>query len=292
MRRRRIGFGLGAMLAAVFAVATAGHADTNEGTVAGLTYMLDLGPRTAAPSVLSADAACPGATQVVGGGTSVAGTSGFTVQFWINGNTSFDGPDPGRVPDDGWRGRGFNRFGSDKRIVAFAICSRSTVRYATGHRSVGPGSAALARAACPPGTHVAGGGANLSGSATQAYLNWSVPYDSGDPDSRQDDGWRARAYNQGGPAKTLTVRATCVAANPRYRVRASTNSAEIVAVDCPAGTHLMGGGGAIGGMAGNSFLTALEPLGDGSGPPDDAMAAAVHRFDPTPPYLVVAVCKA
>jgi hypothetical protein len=292
MHGRRMGFGLAAAVAALCAVAPATQADTNEGTVAGLTYMLDLGPRTAAPSVLSADAACPGSTHVVGGGTSVSGISGFTVQFWLNSTNAFDGPDPGRLPDDGWRGRAYNRFGSDKRIAVFAICSRDPVRYATGRRSVGPGSAALVRAACPSGTHVAGGGADLSGSATQAYLNWSVPYDSNDADSRPDDGWRARAYNQGGPAKTLTVRATCVAANPRYRVRASSNSGEAVGVDCPAGTHLMGGGGAIAGAADNSFLTAIEPVGDGSGPPDDALLVAVHRFDPSPDYLAAAVCKA
>jgi hypothetical protein len=285
---------VGALVAiALVALAPAADADTNEGSVAGLTYMSDPGPVAPASSGTAANVACPAGKHVVGGATTVGGTSGFTVQFWLNGTVPFDGADADHDPDDGWKGRGFNRFGSNKRLVVFGICSGGTVRYAGNHRTVSAGTGGLARAACPAGTHVAGGGGTLSGPAGQAYLSWSVPYDSGDPGTNPDDGWEVRAYNQGGAPKTLSVNATCVEALPHYIGQGSSDSSEIVSAPCPATTHVMGGGGAIGGPAGDSWLTAIEPFGTSPGPPDNGIAVGVHRMNPSPPaYVAIAVCKA
>ncbi|HKH14603.1 MAG TPA: hypothetical protein VKA47_08110 [Solirubrobacterales bacterium] len=283
---------LGTLVVSALGVAApVAQADTNLGTVAGLTYMRDEAPSTPAPSVLVANAACPAGTHVVGGGATPLAVSNFNVQFWINRTTSFDGPDPDRVPDDGWIGRGFNRFGEQKSMFVFAICSAGAVRYATNHATAAPGAGVGTRAACPSGTHVAGGGAGLSGSATEAYLNSSSPYDSNDADHRPDDGWRARAYNQGGPSKRLTVRAECVDALPRYASTASTDSSQVVLTNCPAGTHAMGGGGLNAGLASRAFLNALYPFMTSMGPPDDQFVLAVSRTNPTR-YTGYVVCKA
>jgi hypothetical protein len=223
----------------------------------------------------------------------MAGSDTFdvSVQFWLNRTRPFDGPDGDTAPDDGWRGRGFNRFGSNKRGVVIAVCSRATVRYANGRASAPAGSAASARAACPTGMHVAGGGAGLSGSATEAFINTSFPYDSNDADRRPDDGWKARAFNQGGPEKVLTVHAACVRALPRYVLASSTSSVQAVAPMCPDRTYGMGGGGVVAGPADRAFVSGIAPFGPESSPPDGGFATLFSRTDAGARYTGVSVCK-
>jgi hypothetical protein len=288
--RRGIGLCTTAVLA-LLAFSPAALADVNLGTAGGLTYMRDSsGLPVAPPSVVGADAACPGGTHVVGGGFTGSAVRTRSVQFWINSTHPFDGPDANNVRDDGWTGRGFNRLGTDKRAVVHAICSRGTVRYTSNSRSLSPGSAGVARANCPAGTYVSGGGAGLDGSATEAFINASSPRDSKDADRTPDDGWFAHAYNQGGSTKTLSAYAACVSALPGYVEYGARGEGDTLSPGC-FGDHAMGGGAAIGGPRDASWLAGISPVGSANNPPDAGFVATVYRADTDVAYLAVAICK-
>lgn len=267
----------------------AAHADTNLGTVAGLTYMRDVsGPLVAPPSVVGADAACPDGTHVVGGGFTGSDVRTRAVQFWINSAGPFDGPDANDLPDDGWKGRGFNRSGTDKRAIVHAICSNDPVQYVSRSRSLSPGSAGAIRVACPQGTHVSGGGASLDGAATEAFLSASSPRDMKDVDHEPDDGWFAHAYNQGGSTKTLSVHAVCVSAMPEYVAYGARFEGDTLSPGC-FGPHAMGGGAAIAGPRDAAWLAGFSPVG--GDPPDAGFVATVYRANTDVAFQAVAICK-
>jgi hypothetical protein len=288
--RPSIGLGALAVLGLLAAEPTA-QADTNLGTVDGLTYMRGLsGPPVASPAVVGADAACPAGTHVVGGGFTGSAVRTRSVQFWINSAHPFDGPDANDVPDDGWTGRGFNRLGTDKRAAVHAICSGGTVRYTSNSRSLSPGSAGVVRANCPAGTYVSGGGVSLDGPATEAFINASSPRDSKDADHTPDDGWFAHAYNQGGSSKTLSAYAACVSALPGYVEYGARFEGDTLSPGC-FGDHAMGGGAAIAGPRDASWLARISPVGSPNDPPDAGFVATVYRADTNFAYLAVAICK-
>jgi hypothetical protein len=290
--RRRVMMGLSTVAAcALLAAAPAAQADTNLGTVAGLTYMRDVsGPAVAPPSAVAAEAACPSGTHVVGGGFTGSDVRTRSVQFWINSMHPFDGPDANDLPDDGFTGRGFNRSGIDKRGIVDAICSSDAVVYRSSSHSLSPGSAGIARVACPAGTHVSGGGASLDGAATEAFLSASSPRDMKDVDHEPDDGWFAHAYNQAGSTKTFSVYAACVSTLPGYVEYGARFAKDTQSPGC-FGDHAMGGGVAIGGPRDASWLAGLSPVGSTNEPPDAGFDATVYRPDPATAFLAVAICK-
>jgi hypothetical protein len=270
-------------------------ADNNLGTVAGLTYMQSNGlpsPLPTPPATLSARVSCPAGTHVVGGGATPASASpSGNDEFWLDGIRPFDGPDADRRPDDGWLGRGFNRFGTSKNFGSYAICFGGTVRYATGNNSA-PGSRGVtASARCPSGTHVAGGGGALSGFAQQGYLNASYPFDDGDPGTVADDGWRARAFNRSGARKRLNVYATCVGFSPQHGSVPATGADFLGTYACAGTTHGMEGGISPSGAPRNAFLTTLYPYASSTNPPDAGLVLGVHALGGSMGFLLFNVCK-
>jgi hypothetical protein len=275
-----------------WAAAPAG-ADTNLGTVAGLTYIQGTStPPAPPPSVLASSATCPAGTHVAGGGAAwSSATTATPIQFWLNRSRPFDGPDPDTQPDDGWLGRGFNRSGTNKGFVAYAICLAGSVSYVTAGASAPAGRGMTAKAWCPSGTHVAGGGATVAGSASASYLNASHPFDSGDADTRPDDGWRARGFNQSGVRKRLVVYGECVALNPRYATSSATGTDPLLFTPCPAGTHAMGGGALPAGPPSRAFLNILYPYAASVNPPDTGFVAWIHTIGGPLELKSYAVCK-
>ena len=292
--RRSISFGALSVISALaaLAMAPAAQADTNLGTVAGLTYIRDVSQPEPSDFALTAKAACPAGTHVIGGGARPFDSElNVPYEFWLNRTAAYDGPDPDGTPDDGWIGRGFNWQGGSKRLVVSAICFAGEVRYATKSVSGLPRKGMTTQVPCPAGTHVAGGGASLSGNAERARLHTSYPYDSGDADQQRDDGWLARAYNSGGGTKTLTVQAMCVGFEPRYVASTATGNVEAVSPSCPAGTHATGGGGKTSDSRAQGWLNGLLPFAAAAGPPDDGFTAVVSRHNPSATLTGTAICK-
>lgn len=289
--RPRGSIGLGAIVAfALLVVAPAAQADTNLGTAGGLTYIVDSTSSTAAPATLSGRANCPAGTHVVGGGASPVSFTPVTSEFWLNRSRAVDGSDANKAPDDAWIGRGYNRSGEDKSLSVYAICFGGKVFYRGAEASAPAGARIKAKAVCPPDTWVTGGGASLTGSAAQAYLNTSFPADSPAPGDAPKHAWWARAFNRGGHAKHLRVVAECVKFHPIYRFYPGDPSMQRVNVKCPTGNFVTGGGGEIGGAAANGFMNGIYPFAPMS-PPDRGFVFAASRTAPKQFYGVMIVCR-
>jgi hypothetical protein len=276
-------------------VASPAAAEFNLGTVDGLTYMQSDGlpsPLPTPPATLFASAQCPAGTRVVGGGaTTASATPSGTNEFWLSRTRPFDGADADHRPDDGWLGRGFNRFGTAKNFGAYAICFGGAVRYGVGRVSAQSGSGMATRARCPSGTHVSGGGAALSGNADKGYLNASFPLDGGDADTVADDGWRARAFNRSGTRKTLTVYTTCTNFNPQYQSVPVTGTDLLTSFACAGGAHGMEGGIKPSGAPSEAFLTTLYPYAGTTNPPDAGFVLGAHALGGSTGFLIYDICK-
>lgn len=129
------------------------------------------------------DARCPNGTHVWSGG--FASDTGKVVAY---SSVPYDGPDPNRVPDDGWAVH-LKASAPDQGKV-FAFCRSQKVIYAEHRRSAGAGGYNSNSAHCPRGTSVVGGG----GASGSGALVSSFPYDSGDTNLVRDNGWRVRAF--------------------------------------------------------------------------------------------------
>jgi hypothetical protein len=291
---------IGALTAAVLAAGAAAPAngDSNLGTIAGLTYIQgDPDPSAPAPPprALVSKATCTAGTHVVGGGAATGSSppNPAAAEFWLNRSRPFDGADSDSRPDDGWIARGYNRFGTSKQLSSYAICLSGAVRYPTAFASAVAGEGMAARATCPSGMHVAGGGASIAGAATESYLNSSHPFDSDDADTRPDDGWRARGFNRSGPRKRLNVYAQCVDPLPRYASASADVSDVLLFTACPAGTHAMSGGGLATGAPNRAFLVNHFPYAAMVNPPDTGFAVWIHNAigGPAVPVRSYVACK-
>ncbi|MDX6585564.1 MAG: hypothetical protein QOI31_37 [Solirubrobacterales bacterium] len=279
-------------IAAVVFMAAAPHtasADTNLGTVDGLTYISALTTFLPSPATATERADCPAGTKVVGGGVAV-GVSGEEGDARIASGLPFDGGDANSIPDDGWEGRGANLFGGSKSMTVFAICSTGHIEYATDHGRLEAG-AGSGTARCPGSTHISGGGVSVGGSSLDAWPTRSRPLDLEDGNSQPDDAWQTRVFNSG-PERRLTTYAICVQSRRDYAASNSTGGASAFA-DCPTGGHGTGGGFAVTGPASESQVAANYPF-DSSGmdPPDVSFSSRfAQAFGPVRTLTSYAICS-
>jgi hypothetical protein len=175
---------------------------------------------------LSAIAACPTGTEVLGGGHSLRSEQGITV----------DSSRPA-ASGQGWQVRGANRttgnFDFDVDVVCGDVKDRQVVFASV---SVPPLSLTTSVVAnCPAGKVSIGGGAT----ALNIIIGASRPAASG-------QGWEARAVNLTSANASLTAAAVCATATSREVVEAATTvpagAQRDGGVECPAGKVATGGG--------------------------------------------------
>jgi hypothetical protein len=149
---------------------------------------------------------CSGANRRVSSGSAFVSTS----ESPTNSSYPIDGPDKGRVPDDGWKGRVVDSAGGPGGFSMYSVCTREPLTYVRARRKVVPGGEVRRKTAgCANSQQVVGGGVKVSGAIAQARLLASVPVDDGDPGALLDDGWQGAVFNDIGPAKKLSVYAIC-----------------------------------------------------------------------------------
>jgi hypothetical protein len=151
---------------------------------------------------------CGGAGWHVASGSTAVSPS----NSWVNSSFPFDGADADHVPDDGWRGGGYDPVGGVGGFSVYAICVQDDVlRYVTrAPVSVEAEDAVTRRVACANDEHVTGGGARVSGPEDGARLVSTFPYDDADGDDIPDDGWQVTVYNVDGNEKSVTAHAICL----------------------------------------------------------------------------------
>jgi hypothetical protein len=172
-----------------------------------LSYQLTAVPNQPT-SVRTGTAMCNSGYQVTSGSVAIE-----TSRSWTTSSFPVDGTDADTTRDDGWRGIAHDVLNGIGGYEVTAICAHGvTLVYRQGaNRTVAAGHALTSSAACYPLVeHVVGGGATVSGSADQARLVASRPYDSNDPDGIPDNGWRTTVYDRTGGTKTVTTFAVCL----------------------------------------------------------------------------------
>ena len=273
------------------------------GTSHGLTYVKEATTLPDSdPFAASATADCPKHTAVTGGG---AFTSGPTFGAWLN--SSSPEPAGGQAdPKKGWIAFANNLDEpTDESFNVYAICTDKPSKIKYAHKEVtvpesGSGQAA-ATAACPKHTAVTGGGAFLSGPASDGWLNSSSPEPAGgqaDPKK----GWIAYARNIGDTDHTLDVYAICSQQTSKLKyvhkdVTLPTNAPHDAAATaaCPKHTAVLGGGAFVSGDpdSGHAWLNSSspEPAGGNATPKKGWIAYAESAGGPTDQTLhVYAIC--
>jgi hypothetical protein len=271
-RRYRAPIALAAGL--IVALAPSSHADVNLGTSGGITYVQD-GADPGPPPANGVLADCPGAWHVTGGGFSQAGLhTGL-----LNDATPADDADSDRDTDDAWT---VEMTGSHRRLRGLAVCAKAELAYPVQRVEVRSGETRTARAACPRGMHVTGGGASLRGLSSDSNVTATHPVDDGDGGRVPDDAWRARAHNSGGVRRIMLVRAICADDSPVYPEKAVVvrpGRGDRARANCPNSAHLLGIGGRLDGSASQASLTVAMAADDGDGgrvPDDRAVVAATN----------------
>jgi hypothetical protein len=178
----------------------------------GLIYV-DVSTPITSGQPTSVEATCPGGTHLVGtGGDSLTG-----VLFGLlNSVTPIDGDDQDLKPDDVARVYAFNTTASPGMTRVWAVCAAGKTVYRSHDAKLRVNHSATAKARCPTGTYVAGGGNYISGSNDDATLQATRPFDGGDRDKKPDDGWRVKAFNLRDIRKDLTAYAMCRKERPKY----------------------------------------------------------------------------
>ena len=123
-------------------------------------------------------------------------------------------------------------------VTGYAICIDQRPKYTLRSKDLRRNRAKTAKAPCPDGTSVIGGGGNSSGE----HIVGSYPFDDGDPNSKPDDGWAFRTW-AGAERGTVRALAVCLDVRPEYRTGTGTlpvNGSSVPTETCPATHHLVG----------------------------------------------------
>lgn len=156
-----------------------------------------------------------------------------------------------------------------------------SMKISSGSAIVPNNTVRVKKVACPAGTVVVAGGANVEGSNGFTRLTSSYPYDGGDSDSVPDDGWAAGYANRAGNDRRFTVFARCVSGvTPRYvkssavQVVGALTNAAYASATCPKGYVAVSGGGRLSGNASPTFALIGLLFGGGGGLTDLYQALA------------------
>ena len=151
-------------------------------------------------------AVCPGGTQLTGGGAFMDALpgAGRLNTSTANGLT---------VANKGWVAYVNNVSGDQAELTVTAICASApnlSVQYVRSADLTMPAYQVAGQyATCPTGTKVLGGGASISGTAKQGYINGSMPYPV---DAATPTLWAMNAGNLGSTPLAIAVTAICAAA--------------------------------------------------------------------------------
>jgi hypothetical protein len=163
------------------------------------------------------------------------------------------------------------------------IFDESTAVSAPGYRG--------GTAECPSGTHLVGGGAELSGSPAEQRL-----VDT-EPNYRHLEGgspyWGAGIWNASGSPKPIDVIAVCRKQKPAHAsntAKVRVSHAKTVAARCPDGTHVSAGGGYASGTPGHtgtpegSYINSSFPFDgrDRGDAPDDGWKVRIYNVSNAP----------
>jgi hypothetical protein len=136
--------------------------------------------------------------------------------------------------------------------VAAAPAGAKTVIVKSHKKDIPDGGQATQKLPCPQGMHVLSGGGYSTGGSLGDQLAESAPYDGHDHGSRPDDGWLASFNSLTLSGRRMLTFATCsdsIRATYRHHASNLTAFGTESVVECPDGTHAVGGGLTVAGDA-------------------------------------------
>ena len=203
---------------------------------------------------------CPAAKpHVTGGGVEVAGDeSGLELEV---------GSTLPKSKHNGWRGGANNSSLSDAQMTTTAICAKGKMVYRSAKKAVAVGKAEQAKAKCPAGTNVVGGGVGAPGDHG-VEVGATEPSDGGDRDSKADDAWLGRESNSSSAKTRMTVTAVCATRGKFAYVRGPAksvhNNTQVSAsVSCSGSQQVTGGGVDVTGKSTDVEVADTFPRDDG-----------------------------
>ena len=189
----------------------------------------------------TATATCPAGKRVIGTGGQVTGGGGQVGLDDVR-------PNPGLTSVIVQGLEDADGTAANWSVTAFAICAKAVaglqrVAVATPSDSQ-PGKTLTA--ACPPGRHVLGAGADVAGGTGRALLSFNIPDELSEQTSQAAESeagttsnWQLRAY------------AICAATVKReLNISPENSSSKAVQATCDGGRELTGGGGDLAGLDG------------------------------------------
>jgi hypothetical protein len=247
------------------------------GDASGLNYRsITFSPFYSEDIDLFAD--CDPSAAVVGGGVTLSGQA-------EQGRAAYGFPDvnPGNPQ---WRAAGFQVGSQHHRLItAFAVCIKAGsddagVTYETTTvPSVSTDQEFQAKADCPGGSSVAGGGSDVY----RGTVPTSVPFDDEDANTRPDDGWKIVGRSTETSPTDLTAYAICLGAGQKIayrssRARVTAHNSKSVTTTCKGSESVISGGVSISGPVATRFVHSTLPRdssADGNKVPDDMWQATV-----------------
>ena len=215
-----------------------------------LSYVVSPNSTTGPAAQGSASVSCPASTFVIGGGAFSTGGLGAVAITTSSPSGNASWTEDTDVHSD----TQFHR--------AFAICDTTMPTLEFKSKQLPTSEERTARAECPTGENVYGGGYLAGPNYGTTNTRSSRPYDNHDPDKDRDDGWEATTFNFA-PAPTETlVYAECGPKGSTTRVRTGAigpHSQKSVRKACPAGDRVTGGGAHTAGVNGNNWISSTSP---------------------------------
>lgn len=294
-RRRCVAFPATIACLLALAVPSVAFADTSLGTAGTVTYMTNT-TGSFQDSFGSVAVECPQALALTGGGGDAV-SNGFGGAILI----AFPGDDDDSDlrSDDRWTVDVINPV-MDSFAQAWAFCTPGPSKLRVTTLQVGADRSRAARAQCPAGARVTGGGAFAFGGDLAAHwINASHPYDDGDAGTRPEDGWRALVYNDNSAAASMNVYALCRETAVRYLsatggLGSSGASGEQESPPCPNTEHVAGAGAKLAAPERRSRIGGIVPTDDsveaGTLPDDYVVASATNSSPQSAQLTAFAIC--
>ena len=220
-------------------------------------------------------AGCPADQRITGGGAALDGDPS-NAELTLIGSDSIS---PEVSAKNGFGGRA-EIIGSGQTLTIFAICTKTggiNLRSKAQKDSPLPGDLVTAKAKCPRGTSVLGGGVRAE--TTPELMLASAPFDSKDPGLKPDDGWTVRLENGQGINDIFAIAICSKKLKPHYATNSTpTGSGELVrTAACDQDEAVVGGGGAVTGDA-DAYLNATHPadISDADTTPSDGWRSVAY----------------
>jgi hypothetical protein len=240
---------------------------THLGSAGGYDYWKAQGNDLGSGQSFFIFAECAEGDAVTGGGGLIATAPADEARLTMT-SPFHVGPTAGK-PREAWAVGAKNEGNTSSPFSAYAICRKAGsdgLVYRSASSPLGSADTTTVTARCPSGSAVLGGGAQVIDTLDGVFINRSRPFDDGDRNSRPEDGWQVRVFNNAGNY-TLKAWAICTSKGTSHVHYRSDTREDITGPgtgDAGARCHddevAVGGGASMSGPPGRGWISMAYPF--------------------------------